>query len=136
MSRIIIAGGREIKEYDIEWAVQKSGFNISTLLNGKCPYGGIDEIAENWANSKGIPIEFYPADFSKLGKKAVPLRNKKMINADAFGLILIWNGKSQGSKSMKEDAEKAGLFIYEIIFPTKIFPRKKKKKSVDDKELF
>lgn len=114
--RVIIAGGRNIKYFSIENAVKKSGFNITTLINGKCK--GIDRLAEEWAISNSIPVDPYPVtkeEWKRLGKKAGPLRNKKMANADAFGLILIWDGKSKGSKSMKEEAEKAGLFIYEIV---------------------
>ena len=111
--RIIIAGSRTIHKFDIADAVKRSGFDITTLINGRCPTG-IDKLASDWAKSVGIPIEYYPANFKELGKKGGPLRNKEMAKL-AFGLILVWDGHSKGSKSMKEEAEKAKLFIYEII---------------------
>ena len=61
-------------------------------------------------------MKAFPADWQKHGRKAGPLRNMEMaINADA--LVLVWDGKSAGSASMKREAERAGLLIFELIVP-------------------
>lgn len=76
MSTVIIAGSRTILEYNIQSAVDESGFEITELVNGcqvtrdkvtKQPIGGIDWLASEWAKAKGIPIQPFPADWNTYG---------------------------------------------------------------------
>jgi hypothetical protein len=55
-----------------------------------------------------------PARWDTEGKAAGPKRNKRMAEA-ADALILVWDGKSKGSASMKSEAQKRGLKIFEVI---------------------
>ena len=53
-------------------------------------------------------------DWKTKGRAAGPIRNKEMaIYADI--LLLIWDGKSRGSKSMKDEMLKLQKPIYEVI---------------------
>ncbi len=66
-----------------------------------------------WKDFGGFLKEF-PPDWEKHGKAAGPIRNKEMAEyADA--LLLIWDGKSRGSASMKKEMEKLEKPIYEVI---------------------
>jgi hypothetical protein len=124
--RTIIAGSRDITDYDIiKQAVLGSGFEITEVVSG-CARG-VDQMGERWANEHGVPIAKFPANWNdidipgavaktnKYGKKynavAGHWRNAKMAkHADA--LIAIWDGKSRGTKNMIDLARKRGLQIF------------------------
>lgn len=56
----------------------------------------------------------FPADWKAHGKAAGPIRNKQMAEyADA--LLLIWDGESKGSASMKNEMLKLNKPVYEVI---------------------
>jgi hypothetical protein len=75
---------------------------------------GIDRSGENWAIFQGIPIKRFKPDWDKFGKAAGPKRNQEMAKyGDA--LLLIWDGQSKGSSSMKKEMQKLKKPIYEII---------------------
>lgn len=56
-------------------------------------------------------MKVFPADWNKYGKKAGPIRNKKMANY-AEALLAIWDGKSCGTKNMIQQAKENNLRIY------------------------
>lgn len=75
---------------------------------------GVDETGKSWAFNKNIPVRFFKPDWGKLGLAAGPLRNKEMANyADA--LLLIWDGQSRGSNSMKSEMSRVNKPIFEVI---------------------
>lgn len=75
---------------------------------------GIDLLGEKWAVGHGYGPKYIPAKCRKIGRAAGPIRNKEMAEyGDA--LLLIWDGESRGSKSMKELMLKSGKPIYEVI---------------------
>ena len=108
--KTIIAGSRSIFDYNLVCdIINKCPFKhqISEVVSGVC--AGVDSLGERWAKENSLPIKQFPANWS-LGKKAGPLRNKDMANyADA--LVLIWDGKSKGTKHMIDIAEKNGLAV-------------------------
>lgn len=127
--RVIIAGGRDIFDFQrVVAAIHSSGwyYQISSVVSGDAD--GVDALGAEWANLHFIPVAHYPAKwrdlnvpgavirYDKNGRpynaKAGYDRNRLMAqNADA--LILVWSGKSKGSKMMKEIAEEYKLPIYE-----------------------
>lgn len=113
--KTIIAGGRNITNYlHIAYVVSQSGWQseITTVVSGGAP--GVDALGEQWAKSAGVPVVKFPADWRTYGKAAGPIRNEQMAKyADA--LILVWDGKSKGSASMKRLAQNYGLKIFEVV---------------------
>jgi hypothetical protein len=99
--KVIIAGSRNVNDYSlIIEAVERSGYNITEVVSG-CAIG-IDRLGERWATANNIPIKEMPADWNRNGKAAGPLRNKAMAEyADAA--IVVWDGKSPGSRNMVEN---------------------------------
>jgi hypothetical protein len=99
--KVIIAGSRNIDDYSlIVEAVERSGYNITEVVSG-CAVG-IDRLGERWAIANNIPIKEMPADWNRNGKAAGPMRNRDMAEyADAA--IVIWDGKSPGSRNMVEN---------------------------------
>jgi len=113
--KVIIAGGRYINNYQVvKQVIEDSNFNITKIISGTC--SGVDLLGERWAKENHIPIERFLPYWKSFGKSAGPMRNNKMIiEGKAEGLILIWDGKSKGSRDMKSQAKKYNLIIYEKI---------------------
>jgi len=107
--RTIIAGSRHIWDYAaVESAIQESGFEITTVVSGMAR--GVDACGWAWATVNNIPIkEYFPS--WQLGKVAGHLRNAEMAN-NADALILVWDGKSNGSANMLRNAKVIGLKIF------------------------
>ena len=114
--RVIVAGSRTINDRELVFkTIETSGLEITTVISGCCS-SGVDKLGEAWAASKGIPVDRYPANWEIYGRMAGPIRNGVMAQkADA--LILVWDGKSAGSSSMKSAATNRGLKIVEIVIP-------------------
>ncbi|MBQ4637174.1 MAG: DUF2493 domain-containing protein [Clostridia bacterium] len=114
--RIIISGSREFNDYDLfSHVVDRCLLRIKqqyelVILSGHCR--GTDLMAERYAKENGIELEIYPADWS-LGKKAGPLRNKKMIELADYAIA--FPGKGNGTKSLIYYAQEKGI-------PLKIYP--------------
>lgn len=69
---------------------------------------GADLLGEKYATENEIQIKRFPADWNRFGKSAGYKRNEEMANyADAC--ICFWDGKSRGTKSMIDLAEKYKL---------------------------
>ena len=112
MTRTIIAGSREGATYkDVKQAFDSCGWEVTTIISGGAR--GVDYLGKQLADELNIPVERYPANWSKYGRGAGPIRNSLMAdNADA--LIAVWDGKSKGTLNMINTARKKGLkvFIY------------------------
>ena len=108
--RTIIAGSRSVKHYEVvRKAIRDSGFEITKVVSGGAL--GADKLGEEWARDNQIPVQRFPADWTRHGKSAGPLRNIQMAeNADA--LIAIWDGVSRGTKHMIEAAAQRGLMVH------------------------
>ena len=108
--RTIVAGSRDIQNYSVVCdAVGASGFEITTVISGEAR--GVDLLGERWGREHNVPVEGFPADWKRHGKKAGVLRNIQMLeNADA--LIAIWDVKSKGTKHMIDVATMKGLKVY------------------------
>lgn len=107
---VIIAGGRDITDYDlIERAVERSGFDIEQVVSGGAK--GVDTLAILYAQKHNKLLAVFMADWDRHGRKAGPIRNGQMAEyADA--LIAIWDGKSKGTKNMIDQATAKGMPVY------------------------
>lgn len=111
--KVIIAGSRTITDRELVIReVWKLPFEITEVVSGGAR--GVDAIGEWIAEIVTIPVCRFPADWDKHGKAAGPIRNKQMAEyADAA--IVIWDGKSRGSKNMIETMKKLGKPVMEVI---------------------
>jgi hypothetical protein len=101
--KVIIAGSRDVNDYTlVVKTIEQSGWKdqITEVVSGCAT--GIDILGEQWARANNIPIKEMPARWDLYGRKAGPLRNKNMAEyADAA--IVIWDGKSAGTRNMIEN---------------------------------
>jgi len=112
--KVIIAGSRDYcPTYDeLDAIVAASNFTVTTLISGCCPWG-VDYISWRWAFSRYIERSGFPAQWTKHGRAGGPIRNRQMaVAADA--LILIWDGKSPGSKSMRTEMLNLAKPVFEV----------------------
>ena len=127
--KLIIAGSRDlivppsfisscIHMYDLEpteivsgaSGQEEDGYNVTHYANG------IDGCGERWAFDNDLAVRRFSAKFKTLGLKAGPIRNEEMAKyADA--LLLIWDGVSRGSLSMR--TKMIGKPIYEVVVRTR-----------------
>lgn len=118
--KVIVAGSREGVPQELVWAAIEASpwrTKITRLVCGKAR--GVDTYGEWWAKEqrrKGVEIEIdsVPADWDAHGKAAGFLRNREM-GAHADALILVWDGKSRGSFSMKEIMKGLEKPIFEVV---------------------
>lgn len=114
--KLIIAGSRHyppsVSDFFVADALRRTGLKATTIISGTAT--GIDQAGERIADLLGKPIERFPADWSKHGRAAGPLRNRAMAQA-ADALLLIWDGESRGSASMLREAKAAGLQVHTFV---------------------
>ncbi len=110
--KTIIAGSRTVTDKELVFnAIFESGIQISEVVCGCAD--GVDSIGEEWAIENGVPYKKFPPDYSK-GKKAPLIRNTQMANYGE-ALILVWDGKSSGSRDMLSKAITRKLLIFKKI---------------------
>lgn len=116
--KIIIAGGREFKDYKLlkercDYYLSKAverGYDIE-IVSGTAR--GADKLGERYAKERGYKIAYFPADWSQ-GKSAGYKRNQAMSDyakENNGALILFWDGQSKGSKHMLDIAKRDGLHV-------------------------
>lgn len=93
-------------------SIQRSGYTITELVCGMAI--GVDRLGEQWAKVNNIPVKEMPAtaqEWERYGKAAGPIRNARMADyADAA--IVIWDGKSPGSRNMIDEMIKRNKPYY------------------------
>lgn len=116
--KLIIAGSRHltsITRFDLESFTSHFGlFDIKEIVSGCCKTGP-DNAAYWHAKHNAIEFKGFPAQWEKYGKMAGPMRNGQMA---AYGdaLLLVWDGESKGSASMKARMSAMKKPIYEVVF--------------------
>lgn len=68
---------------------------------------GVDTVAEQTAQARGMTTEIYRADWDKYGKSAGYRRNADIVAA-ADEVVAFWDGYSKGTAHTIELARKAG----------------------------
>lgn len=112
--KLIIAGTRTLKVSPLEIKHLLEHFNLQPVEIVSGGANGIDKCGEFFAGFYHLHLSRFVADWDKYGKAAGPKRNAHMADyADA--LLLIWDGKSPGSKSMKLNMELVKKPVFSVI---------------------
>ncbi|MBB3752502.1 hypothetical protein FHT44_005014 [Mycolicibacterium sp. BK634] len=119
--RVIVTGSRVWKDplpiIDALWdqfAYAKSHDLPMVVVEGRCPHGGADKIAENWAKAakrQGLPVDHdpIPANWEALGKRAGPFRNQVMADRGGNACLAFPLPESRGTWDMIRRALDAGI---------------------------
>ena len=100
--KLLIAGSRSIKEYDLEKHIPKE---TTMILTGGA--SGIDTLAENYADKKRLSKLILRPQYERYGKRAPLKRNEKLVEICDTALI-VWDGSSRGTQHTIKYAEKTG----------------------------
>lgn len=116
--KLIIAGSRNFDSLSVIPKIEKliaenpELKKATEIVSGGAR--GVDAAAEDYAKKKGLKKKIFYPNWAAHGKAAGPIRNAQMAEyADV--LILIWDGQSRGSASMKREMMNRGKPIYELI---------------------
>jgi hypothetical protein len=100
--KVVVAGSRTIQQdAEIRRTLSRIfkwlNFMPSQIVSGGAT--GPDKSGESYAAMCGIELVKMPADWTKNGKAAGPIRNRQMAEY-ADMAIVFWDGKSAGTKNM------------------------------------
>lgn len=110
--RVIVAGGRDFKDYDLLASELDHFSNFITscpIIVSGCA-AGADKLAEKYADEERLSIRKFPAEWDKYGKSAGYRLNVEMADY-AEALVAFWDGKSKGTKHMIDTAINKGLIV-------------------------
>ena len=74
---------------------------------------GADTLAVEWATDRGVPTEVYMAEWERLGRKAGPIRNQRMLDEGKPGLVVAFPG-GRGTAGMVALSREAGVDVITI----------------------
>ena len=98
--KLLIAGSRSIKEFDLSPYVPKE---TELIISGGAE--GVDRIAEEYADTHRMSNLILRPRYELYGRAAPLKRNEKMIEiADA--VLVVWDGASRGARYTMEYAKK------------------------------
>lgn len=121
MIKVIIAGSRNFYDYNIVEDTVASYFmsrgilkeNVEIISGGA---RGADSLGEQLADSYGLKLTVFPAQWDTYGKAAGMIRNKEMADyaakdSDKAILFAFWDGQSRGTKGMIDIAKRCGMEV-------------------------
>ena len=98
--KIAVIGSRSITEIDLKPYIS----TFDEIVSGGAK--GIDSCAAEYARKNNIKLTEFLPEYSKYGKAAPIIRNKKIVDY-ADEVIAFWDGKSKGTLSVIKYAEKS-----------------------------
>lgn len=81
------------------------------LVQGEEP-NGVDACAREWAKTNKLPHLCVPAEWTKYGNAAGPIRNKEMLIIGKPDLVIAFPGNN-GTANMIKQARQANILVYE-----------------------
>ncbi len=99
--RVAIVGSRCVIPKNIENYVSKE----DEIVSGGAK--GVDAYAAAYARANGIRLKEFLPDYKRYGRAAPIVRNKEIV-LYADKIVVFWNGKSKGTSSVMQYAEKMG----------------------------
>ena len=119
-NRVLVAGSREFanRDFMFQQLDKMNEFHpITTIIHGDAR--GADRMAGEWANSRGVPIEIYPADWEKDGRSAGFKRNERMMDEGNPTRVIGFTSDasptgSRGTKHMLNISRKRHRPTYEL----------------------
>lgn len=123
MLRVIVCGSREWSDVEAVRREIDALPDDAIVIHGCCR--GADLIADKLARERGLRVSQKPADWSKHGKAAGPIRNQKMLDESEPHLVIAFVlPQSKGTWDMIGKAAKAGVETKVIrCTPTTTEPR-------------
>lgn len=112
--KVLICGGRDFNNFAHVKKVMDeihSKTPVELVISGKAR--GADALGEQWAISKNIPIDPYPANWNDHGKAAGPIRNQQMLDEGKPDLVVAFPG-GNGTRDMINRSKRANVRVFEV----------------------
>ena len=116
MKRVIVAGSRGFNDKSFAYRVLDALYSEEPIEVVSGGAAGADWIGESWSKDRqGLNPTVMRPEYDKYPKRQAPIiRNADMAeyaiaNGGESGLVLLWDGRSSGSKNMLENAYRAGI---------------------------
>lgn len=114
--KILVCGGRNYDNGFHVWEIldklhEELGFQPLIIIEGGAH--GVDTHAREWAEMNYIPHWEFPANWTKHGKSAGPIRNRYMLIVGQPDLVVAFPG-GVGTAHMVQVAEEAGVTVRKI----------------------
>lgn len=112
--RVLVCGGRDYEDREeFFWHMTHSfdGWRNCTIITGAAR--GADALGIDFAHTYGLKLESYPADWTKHGKAAGPIRNQQMLDDGKPDIVVAFPGGT-GTADMVRRARKAGIEVIEV----------------------
>ena len=107
--KLAIVGSRSLTNLMLDGYISE---NVDEIVSGGAV--GVDLCAAEYAKRKGIRItEFFP-QYERYGRAAPIVRNKAIVDY-ADRILVFWNGRSKGTRSVIEYANKIGKPIEVVL---------------------
>ena len=107
--KLLIAGSRSIVDFDIAPHIPE---DVDLIISGGAK--GIDTLAEQYADARGIEKLIIRPQYELFGRAAPIRRNEQMVDASDT-VLAIWDGKSKGTAYTLKYARKKGKTIIELV---------------------
>ncbi len=110
--KLLVCGGRGYNDYaKVSMALDRAAHvtPIDRLIHGGA--SGADSLAGQWAESRGVPVDVFQADWKKLGQIAGPVRNQRMLDEGKPNGVIAFPGGT-GTADMCRRATAAGIKIW------------------------
>ena len=120
--RVLVCGGREYgsedgqldrlrRTLDAALEAARSAGKVAVIIHGNAR--GADLLADQYAREKSLRVLSFPADWNLHGRRAGPIRNKKMLTESQPHVIIAFKGGS-GTAHMVRIGKEAGVPVYEV----------------------
>lgn len=114
--KIIIAGSRSIKNYDevvyaIESAIDENFMEAEFEIISGGAYG-VDTMAIEYAKKHNLRYRILKPVYLSKNDRSAPIRRNAEMAKLGDALIVVWDGKSSGTRNMIEQMEKLNKPVY------------------------
>ena len=107
---VLVCGGRDYCDWDA-LDDELSCLPITKIVHGDAK--GADFLAKAWARSLGVEEVEYPANWSKYGHSAGPIRNREMLEKEDIDLVVAFPG-GRGTEDMVKQATEKGITVRRV----------------------
>ncbi len=114
--KVAVVGSRSLS---VDLSPYIPAYATAIISGGAC---GIDRCAAEYARQNGLELIEYLPDYNLYGKLAPLRRNDEIIRA-ADKVLVLWDGKSRGSKYVINQCIRLGKKIEVVMVKDRYMPR-------------